>query len=272
MTRKRAFTLVELLVVIAIIALLMSILLPTLQLAREQAKRVVCKANLKQWGVVFRMYANDHDGRFFHGWMGKGGRTKKADQWMSALRRYYINPKLRLCPSATKLASLKSTDASYIENAQSASEAWGALKPNGEDWDVEAGDYGSYGINAWVCDSLPPPKSNVFVNMKNEYWRGPDVKNASDIPLFLDCARVELWATVYDSPDRYPFPMAAFYNSAVGQGRSCILRHCRKGVNSVYLDGSVKDLRLRQLWFQKWHIRYDTQYYKNYPWPAWMPP
>ena len=55
----RAFTLIELLVVIAIIALLMSILMPTLQRVRRQAKAVACRASLRQWGPVLDMYAND---------------------------------------------------------------------------------------------------------------------------------------------------------------------------------------------------------------------
>lgn len=61
---KRGFTLIELLVVIAIIAILASILLPALAKAREAAKRAKCANNLKQWGIVFKMYANEHDGRF----------------------------------------------------------------------------------------------------------------------------------------------------------------------------------------------------------------
>jgi len=54
------FTLIELLVVVAIIALLMSILLPSLKKAREQAKRTVCASNLHQIGVGLKMYASDH--------------------------------------------------------------------------------------------------------------------------------------------------------------------------------------------------------------------
>ena len=61
MKRKQGFTLVELLVVIAIIALLMAVLLPALNKAREQARRVVCASNIKQIGVAMMAYTSDND-------------------------------------------------------------------------------------------------------------------------------------------------------------------------------------------------------------------
>lgn len=61
---RRAFTLIELLVVVSIIALLVSILLPALAQAREQAKRAVCAGNLRQIGLMHEMYAQDNNGFF----------------------------------------------------------------------------------------------------------------------------------------------------------------------------------------------------------------
>lgn len=60
MRKRKGFTLIELLVVVAIIALLISILLPSLSRARELSKRLVCAANVKGIGTSFKIYANDN--------------------------------------------------------------------------------------------------------------------------------------------------------------------------------------------------------------------
>jgi len=65
--RKKGFTLIELLVVIAIIAVLMGILMPSLQRAREQGKRAACLNSLRQLGLAWIMYADENDDKIVNG-------------------------------------------------------------------------------------------------------------------------------------------------------------------------------------------------------------
>lgn len=83
MRNEKGFTLVELLVVIAIIALLMAILLPSLNMAMDQARAITCRNNLQQIGLAAMLYAEDNDdqvprsagrrllsnGTFYEGWI-----------------------------------------------------------------------------------------------------------------------------------------------------------------------------------------------------------
>lgn len=70
MKEKKGFTLIELLVVIAIIALLLAILMPSLQIAKEKAAGVVCLSNLSNMGKAWYAYASENDSEMVNGGTG----------------------------------------------------------------------------------------------------------------------------------------------------------------------------------------------------------
>ena len=75
MVNKKAFTLIELLVVIAIIAILMAILMPSLKVAREQARSIHCRSNERTLTLAWLMYKDDNDGKLTCGmpeWSTRG--------------------------------------------------------------------------------------------------------------------------------------------------------------------------------------------------------
>lgn len=145
-TKTDAFTLIELLVVIAIVALLMSILIPSLRKARDQARNVVCVANMKQLGVALRMYLDDYDGKthttpnqglWDNAWEGgttvtEYGPNDPYAYWGIAYKPYSRSEKIFRCPST-------------IRNDDWPENGWGIMYQ-------EYFRYASYGLNGHVAD------------------------------------------------------------------------------------------------------------------------
>lgn len=116
----KAFTLIELLVVISVIALLLSILMPSLQKAKEGARRVVCKSQMRQMGLACILYAGDDEkGRFPPGALSAavgvtGAQDGKYASWITGCTgslgpatylKYIDTGKIFYCPSAKGRAS-----------------------------------------------------------------------------------------------------------------------------------------------------------------------
>lgn len=94
--RLDGFTLIELLVTIAIIALLLSIVMPSLKKARSSAQRLVCFSNMRQMGLAVAAYRIDHDDRL----PPSSCRLDNPEQfWLNILTRYTQEGLLFHCPS-----------------------------------------------------------------------------------------------------------------------------------------------------------------------------
>ncbi len=272
------FTLIELLVVISIVALLMAVLMPTLQRVRKQAKAARCQSNLRQWGILWATYAAENDGHL-GGWRDRPG--EPGDPWWGwgwwgwwgtwgpsgpqgpESPRYTVTKDIMCCPMATKPAN----PTGQGSPAGGTFLAWG--------WGDRPSPWyghGSYGVNHWThwWWRYDYPDEQRF------HWSSIDVKNAAAVPMLLDSYWPwggwyrEAWTLPPESdavPTRGPSgPVNAF----------CINRHDGY-VNGLFLDWSVRKVGLKELWTLKWHREYNTRGpwtkaggVQPEDWPVWM--
>jgi len=274
---KRAFTLIELLVVIAIIAVLMGILMPALQRVKKQARAAKCQANVRQWGVIFLLYAGDNSESFPQNWAGDGLSTFES-YWCHATMKYYDDQKLRFCPSTRRNdAAMTNVDSGATNMIYGDTYTnWGPFAEENtatpDNWWDEFPE-GSYGMNEWCSD--PPSGAAVIwggAPAKLCWRRTIDVKQANLTPLFLDCKLTDGYPRDTDLPPSTPEEHDGYSTNSMKM--FCMDRHSG-GVNGVFVDGSARKIFLKELWTLKWHPQFDTSGRRGKAgaaaeWPQWM--
>ena len=266
---KKGFTLIELLVVISIIAMLLSILMPALGRAKEQAMAVVCRTRLKQWGLIFNMYFEEHEGKVPPGRVGMvmGGDPEESGwgMWFRATEHYYENPDMMFCPSATKTTE---------KGGQQPFRAWHISN----DWIDNFPQFqrGSYGYNMWGVARKGGPYGGPTRYPPSPEYDDQRIHNISSLgrpyntPLMGDSSVMQTWPLDDDSPPEdeglLESKMAKF----------CVNRHT-KTTNMVFFDGAVHRVGLKTLWQLDWSPGYNKRGIWTpaggvtaSDWPEWM--
>jgi prepilin-type N-terminal cleavage/methylation domain-containing protein len=147
--RQSGFTLIELLVVISIIALLIALLLPAMERAREVARAVSCLANLKQFGLAFRMYAVDNEARLPYRRYGSaqfylpGNGLEKF--WADDLVTYDVTGMAWICPTSSGTNMFGNMITNFIGTRKTRGPG-GGTGPG-----IPSGDIGTIGDNGGVA-------------------------------------------------------------------------------------------------------------------------
>jgi len=281
----KGFTLIELLVVISIIVLLVAILLPSLQRVRKQARAVVCRAQLHQWGILYETYAAENNG-YLPDWGPSWRGTGPTDPWWAITRWMWgsIDPAAKGTPESASWTGVKdilccpmAARPGYPNlgpgNLKGGTFlAWSMSDPQETPWWYW---YSSYATNdqAHSYRKDNPSLSDAWIWWC--MWMTTGVKNAAAVPVFLDSmAPVVTWRDGKFPPPEYDAIPTRLIKS--GRDSACINRH-DGGINSLFLDWSVRKVGLKELWTLKWHTQYNTRGpwtkaggAKPEDWPQWM--
>lgn len=262
---KKAFTLIELLVVIAIVAFLLSILLPALRKAKNQARAVICRSNLKQLNLVASLYTQDNNNTYWPGW--NPTLNPRPIWWMTAAEQYIQGvDEVKFCPTAT--------EPTYNQDG---SPGPGFGRAPFAAWGYFAGledESGSYTINGWLESGTEWEKQVNNLMYQKRYRKVTAVSSPSQVPFMTDGQWVDSWPEDSDPPPPTEDFQVDYANKAPGFFYRLVQNRHGGKQNVAMVDGSVNDIGLKGLWTLKWHKYFNTRGVwvtaSRDKWPEWM--
>ena len=254
MSKRTAFTLIELLVVISIIALLLSILMPSLGKIKDQARSVVCRTNLRQLILAYELYITDHDSKALHSNLGR-------DMWFLQIAPYIGDNRYKEDPTENLEGVMQTLWCPSTKDPLDPDDVgcWGSNKNRWRYHVVQDGVFfgseGSYGLNTWVGGMDIDTMVDVYGWISDEdralSFRD-NMPKRSDIPVIADSVWVEsipkvediLYGTFNDSLEEG--------NNDYGIARFYIDRHS-EAPNMAFTDGHAEKVKLEDFWRLKWN-------------------